>query len=94
MFAEVFWPVRRDAPSLFVPTTAIVQTTERTYVDRVRNDAIEQVVVQRGTVLKDRTEVFGRLQVGDAILRRGSEELKDGAKVKPRQYVPDGGTGR
>ena len=82
MFAEVFWPIRRDTPSLFVPASAIVQTTEKTYVDRVRDGAIEQVAVQRGTALNDRVEVFGPLQAGDTVLRRGSEEMKDGTKVK------------
>jgi hypothetical protein len=93
MFAEVFWPIRRDAPSLFVPSSAIVQTTETTYVDRVRGGAIEQVAVQRGTALKDRVEVFGPLQAGDLVLSRGSEELKDGTKVMTKPYIPDGGTG-
>jgi RND family efflux transporter MFP subunit len=92
MFAEVFWPIRRDTPSLFVPPSAIAQTTEKTYVDRVREGTVEVVPVQRGTALKDRVEVFGPLQPGDTILKRGSEELKDGAKVKTRPYVPDGGT--
>jgi membrane fusion protein, multidrug efflux system len=91
MFADVFWPIRRDAPSLFVPPTAIVQTTERTYVDRIRDGALEQVTVQRGMAVKDRVEIFGALQAGDTILKRGSEELKDGAKVKTRPYAPDGG---
>jgi RND family efflux transporter MFP subunit len=84
MYAEVFWPIRRDAPSLFVPASAIVQTTEKTYVDRVRDGAIEQVAVQRGTALKDRVEVFGALQAGDTVLKRGSEELKPGAKVSTK----------
>ncbi len=86
MFAEVFWPIRREAPSLFVPSSAIVQTTETTYVDRVRGGAIEQVAVQRGTALKDRVEVFGPLQAGDLVLTRGSEELKDGTKVLTKPY--------
>src|SRR6266446_1341779 len=93
MFAEVFWPIRRDAPSLFVPSSAIVQTTETTYVNRVRGGAIEQVAVQRGTALKDRVEVFGPLQAGDLVLTRGSEELKDGTKVMTKPYIPDGGAG-
>jgi RND family efflux transporter MFP subunit len=91
MFAEVFWPIRRDTPSLFVPPSAIVQTTEKTYVDRVRDGVVEQVRIQRGTALKDRVEVFGPMQAGDEVLRRGSEELKEGTKVKTKQYVPDGG---
>jgi membrane fusion protein, multidrug efflux system len=91
MFAEVFWPIRRDTPSLFVPPSAIVQTTEKTYVDRVRDGVVEQAPVQRGTALKDRVEVVGPLEAGDTVLRRGSEELKDGTKVKTKAYVPDGG---
>ncbi|HEX9103555.1 MAG TPA: efflux RND transporter periplasmic adaptor subunit, partial [Polyangia bacterium] len=91
MFADVYWPIRRDAPSLFVPPSAIVQTTERTYVDRVRDGILEQVTVQRGAALKDRVELFGALQAGDTILKRGSEELKDGSRVKTKPYVPDPG---
>jgi membrane fusion protein (multidrug efflux system) len=91
MFAEVFWPIRRDTPSLFVPPSAIVQTTEKTYVDRVRDGVIEQVLVQRGTALKDRVEVVGPLQAGDAVLRRGSEEMKGGTKVNAKPYQSDGG---
>jgi RND family efflux transporter MFP subunit len=91
MFAEVFWPIRREAPSLFVPPSAVVQTTDKTYVDRVADGIVEQVAVQRGTALKDRVEVVGPLQAGDTVLRRGSEELKDGTKVKPKAYLPDGG---
>jgi RND family efflux transporter MFP subunit len=91
MFAEVFWPIRRDAPSLFVPAGAVVQTAEKIYVDRIRDGVLEQVPVQRGTALKDRIEVFGALQAGELILRRGSEELKPGARITTKLFVPDGG---
>jgi RND family efflux transporter MFP subunit len=84
MFAEVFWPIRRDAPSLFVPPSAVVQTTEKTYVDRVKDGTVEQVAVQRGMAIKDRVEVFGALQAGDTVLKRGSEELRPGTKVNTR----------
>jgi RND family efflux transporter MFP subunit len=92
MFAEVVWPVRRDTPSLFVPTSAVVQTTEKTYVDRVKNGTIEQVAVKRGVVLKDLVEVFGSgLAAGDQVMKRGSEELKDGTKVQVRPASAEGG---
>ncbi|MCA1664738.1 MAG: efflux RND transporter periplasmic adaptor subunit, partial [Myxococcales bacterium] len=91
MYAEVFWPIRRDAPSLFVPASAVVQTTEKTYVDRIRDGAVEQVVVQRGSAIEGSVEVIGPLQAGDIVLKRGSEELKDGAKVKSKVYARDGG---
>jgi len=81
-YAEVDWPLRRPAPTLFVPPTAIVQTTERTFVDRVRDGKVEQVAVQRGATMGDVVEVFGDLAAGDQVLRRGSEVLASGSTVR------------
>lgn len=90
MFAEVVWPLRRQAPTLFVPASAIVQTTDKTYVDRVKDGAIDQVAVQRGVVVKDKVEVFSSgLAAGDLVLRRGSEELKSGTRVQTRAASSD-----
>jgi RND family efflux transporter MFP subunit len=90
MFADVFWPVKRTASSLFVPPSAIVQSTERSFVARVRDGVVEQVPVQRGTVQGDLVEVVGALQEGDAVARRGTEELRGGARVvaKPAGSSP------
>jgi RND family efflux transporter MFP subunit len=84
MFADVLWPVKRTAPSLFVPPAAIVQSTEKTFVARIRDGVIEQVPVQRGAVQAELVEVFGDLQEGDTIARRGSEELRPGVHVEVR----------
>jgi RND family efflux transporter MFP subunit len=81
MFADVKWPVKRDAPSLFVPVSAIVQSTEKTFVARIRDGAVEQVPIQRGVVQGDLVEVFGGLAEGDSIAKRGSEELRAGVHV-------------
>ncbi|HEY6034407.1 MAG TPA: efflux RND transporter periplasmic adaptor subunit, partial [Kofleriaceae bacterium] len=86
-YAEVTWPVHRTAPSLFVPASAVVQTTERTFVDRVRDGTIDQVTVQRGVAVGDQVEVFGELAAGDQILKRGSETLKPGAKVATKPWA-------
>jgi hypothetical protein len=48
MFSEVIWPTRRPRPSLFVPPAAIAVTTERTFVVRIRDGAVEWVDVKRG----------------------------------------------
>jgi membrane fusion protein (multidrug efflux system) len=92
MFAEVIWPLRRDTASLFVPASAIVQTTDKTFVDRVRDGVIDQVPVQRGVVVKERVEVIASgLGPGDLVLKRGSEELKSGTKVQARPASAEGG---
>jgi membrane fusion protein (multidrug efflux system) len=88
MFAEVLWPVRRTTPSLFVPPAAIVQSTEKTYVARIRDGVVDQVAVERGVVQGDMVEVFGGLQEGDVIARRGSEELRPGTHVEVRAPLP------
>jgi RND family efflux transporter MFP subunit len=93
-YAEVKWPVHRTAASLFVPGSAVVQTTERTYVDRVRDGVVDQVTVQRGVAVGDLVEVFGELAAGDQVLKRGSETLKPDSKVTTKPWTPpDAGVG-
>jgi RND family efflux transporter MFP subunit len=84
MFAEVVWPVKRTTPSLFVPPAALVQSTEKTFVARIHDGVVEQVPVQRGVQQGDLVEVFGPVQEGDVIARRGSEELRSGTHVEVR----------
>lgn len=82
MFADVAWPVKRTTPSTFVPPSAIVQTTERAFVARVKDGGeIEQVPVQRGIAQGDLVEVFGNLHDGDVVAKRGTEELRSGLRV-------------
>jgi membrane fusion protein (multidrug efflux system) len=81
MFAEVQWPISRAQASLFVPTTAVVRTSERQFVVRVRNGVAEWVDVRRGQVNGNVIEVFGDLREGDVVVRRGNDEIRPGTKV-------------
>ena len=81
MFAEVQWPVSRAETSLFVPTTAVVRTSERQFVVRVRNGVAEWVNVRRGELHGDVIEVFGELRAGDDVVRRGNDEIRPGTKI-------------
>jgi RND family efflux transporter MFP subunit len=81
MFAEVQWPVSRAQASLFVPTTSVVRTSERQFVVRLRNGAAEWVDVRRGQVNGNLIEVFGDLREGDVVARRGTDEIRPGARV-------------
>jgi hypothetical protein len=51
-------------------------------VIRVTGDAAQWVDVGRGARVGDLIEVFGPLKEGDAVVRRGTDEIRDGAKVK------------
>jgi len=92
MFPEVIWPAERPRPSLFAPPTSIVATTERAFVVRIRNGAVEWVDVKRGASMNyqgvDLVEIFGDLEPGDRIAVRGTDELRVGAKVNVKQASP------
>ena len=82
MYAEVLWPVRKERPALLVPPTTIATTTERTFVIRIKNDVAEWVTVSRGAAAGDLVEVYGALQDSDLIARRGTDELREGTRIK------------
>ncbi len=85
MFAEVLWEFRRAGPSLFVPASAVVTTTERKFVLRVREGVAEWVDVRVGQAVGNLVEVFGTLSAGDLVAQRGTDELRTGTKVTPKQ---------
>ncbi len=83
MSPEVSWPVRRPSESLLVPTTSIVTTTERIFVIRLTSGRAEWVDVKRGVSAgTDLVEVTGKLQAGDTLVRRGTDELREGTPIQ------------
>jgi membrane fusion protein, multidrug efflux system len=88
MYPEVQWPVRRPQPSLLVPPTSIVTTTERMFVVRVNNGVAQWVNVGRGARVGDLVEVFGPLKDGDIVVRRGTDEIREGTKVNVQAPKP------
>ena len=48
----------------------------------MRDGAAEWVNVGRGARIGDLVEVFGPLKDGDQIVRRGSDEIREGTKVQ------------
>jgi membrane fusion protein (multidrug efflux system) len=81
MYSTVKWPVRRAKPALFVPKTGVVTTTERTFVIRDQGGQAEWVDVKKGAADGDLLEVSGALKAGDKVVRRASDEIRDGAKL-------------
>jgi membrane fusion protein, multidrug efflux system len=82
MYADIIWPVTRVGGGFTVPVKAVVTTTEKTFVIRVRAGITEWVEVKRGDASGDVVEVFGALQEGDSIVTRATDELRAGVKVK------------
>ena len=83
MYPTLNWPVHRAKPSLIVPATSVVSTTERTFVIRANNGVAEWVNVSKGAAAgPDTIEVMGPLQAGDQIVKRASDEIREGARLK------------
>jgi membrane fusion protein (multidrug efflux system) len=84
MYPAVKWPVRRAHPALFVPRTSVVTTTERTFVIRDRNGRAEWMDVKKGASEGDLVEVIGKLTDGDQVVRRATDEIREGAPLPNR----------
>ena len=82
MYAEAVWPARRAKPSILVPPTAVVTTTEKVFVIRNTDGKAEYVPVAKGAPAGDLLEVFGALAAGDKVLRRASDEIRPGSPLK------------
>ena len=81
MYPSVKWPIRRTRPSLLVPRTSVVTTAERTFVVRARDGKAEWVDVKKGASDGESIEVMGNLQAGEMVVRRATDEMRDGAAL-------------
>ena len=82
MYPAVKWPVRHREPSLLVPKTSVVTTTERTFVIRDKNGHAEWVDVRPGVADGDLVEVAGNLKAGDRVVQRATDEIRQGDAIK------------
>lgn len=87
-FCQVRWPVHRSTLSLFVPSTSVATTTDRTFVIRIRDGKTEWVDVRTGLTAGAAVEVFGELHAGDQIVDHGTDQLGPGIDVRPRETKP------
>ncbi|MGC4098003.1 MAG: efflux RND transporter periplasmic adaptor subunit [Nitrospira sp.] len=89
MFADVDWPVHRSSATIFVPRSAIVVTTEQTFVIRVSPaKTAEWIPIRRGEAMGDLQEVFGEVTPHDLVVRQGTDELRPGTTIVMRRSEP------
>lgn len=84
MYAEVRIPVKRNRPSLFVPKTALLNSTEGIFVLKVDNDVTQWISVQKGNSLDSLIEVFGPVNEGDKVVKTAHDELRNGQAIKTK----------
>jgi membrane fusion protein, multidrug efflux system len=82
MYPSVKWLVRNASAELFVPKTSVVTTTERTFVIRDRGGQAEWIDVKKGAAEGDMVAVIGNLKPGDRVVRRATDEIRNGAALQ------------
>jgi RND family efflux transporter MFP subunit len=81
-FATVSWPLERSYPTLFVPSSAVTNDQQHTFVITVRNSKAEWVTVQTGQTVNGDIEVFGDLASGDQVVKTASDAIHSGDSVR------------
>ncbi|HTI10034.1 MAG TPA: efflux RND transporter periplasmic adaptor subunit [Puia sp.] len=82
MVAEVNVPLPARDSTFVVPTSAVVNSTERLFVIRVVDQKAEWVDVKKGREENGKTEIYASsLKEGDQIIKVASEERRNGSPV-------------
>ncbi len=80
-YVQVKVPFQNPKPSLWVPSSSVVDAPSGVFVLKVEDDAVQKVGVKAGIRKEGLTEVFGELQPEDLVVIKGSEELREGTKI-------------
>ncbi|HLZ17851.1 MAG TPA: efflux RND transporter periplasmic adaptor subunit [Cyclobacteriaceae bacterium] len=81
MIAEVQFSLATNPNTFIVPSSALVNSTERVFVVRVTSKKAEWVDVKKGMEINGQVEIFGALSLGDQLVTAASEEIRNGAAV-------------
>jgi multidrug efflux pump subunit AcrA (membrane-fusion protein) len=81
MFATVHWKASRPYETMFVPSPAVATTLKGTFVVRVNGGKTEQVAVTKGQTMDNLVEIVGKIQPGDQVALKGTDEYKNGTTV-------------
>lgn len=82
MIAEVSIPLSGDASTFAVPRTAVLNSTQGTYVIKVVDNRAVWVPVKTGSSSTEKTEIFGDVKEGDVLVKVANEEIRDNSDLK------------
>ena len=82
MYADVLFDSKGNPHALAVPKTAVITSTERTYVIVVRDGKTVKVDVTTGNEGSSRVEVLGDLKPGESVIANANDEIKEGITLK------------
>lgn len=81
MVTQVHIPEKRVKKSVILPTEAIVEEDDRTFVYLVEGDQVKQVDITILATQSDQTAIEGEIKAEDELVINGQLTLTDGSKV-------------
>ncbi|MEO6645125.1 MAG: efflux RND transporter periplasmic adaptor subunit [Chitinophagaceae bacterium] len=87
MYAEVNVPMPASDSTFVVPKTAVVSSTEKIFVIKIVDNKAEWVDVKKGREADGKMEVYGALNAGDILVKKASDEIRNGSEVKRVKVV-------
>ncbi|SHG57298.1 RND family efflux transporter, MFP subunit [Chryseolinea serpens] len=81
MIADVTIPLDKNDSTFVVPKSAVVNAAENIFVIRIKDNTVEWVDVELGRSAYGLTEIYGKLEPGDQLVRVASEEIRNGSTV-------------
>lgn len=80
-YAQVNLQMRRPEATFWLPATSVVQAQSGVFIVKLEGKLIKRVPIVPGIRKGELIEVFGALNIEDQILKKGTEEWKDGQKI-------------
>ena len=82
MIAEVSIPLSGNAGAFAVPKSAVLNSTQGTFVIKVVDSRAVWVPVTTGSSNTEKTEIFGDVKEGDVLVKVANEEIRDNSDLK------------
>jgi len=82
MIAEVSIPLMGQANTFAVPRSAVLNSTQGTFVIKVVDKKAVWVPVKTGSSSTEKTEIFGDVKEGDVLVKVANEEIRDNSDLK------------
>lgn len=88
MFARAELNLGSERLTTLLPRDALVYRGEQPGVYIIESDAAKFLPVETGITQDDKVEVLNGLKVGDVVITRGSNLIKDGDRVRVQDQRP------
>lgn len=82
MITEVSIPLSGDANTFAVPKSAVLNSTQGTYLIKVIDQKAVWVPIKTGAGSDDKVEVFGDVKEGDVLVKVANEEIRNNSELK------------